>query len=184
MTLDRKRKPAQRAPQFMHPLIQRFNFPKLNRFMTLCEMLFFVAMARAELQLQGTAQDVGLGGVPWRQYIYLTVVLAITQGTGSVALSYVNMPVKVVMKSCKLIPTMVSYTTTPLSPFPPFSLPSPPLPGAFKTSGPLRGFITSAACRTCRFAKSVTLCRVLKNFVSDVGARTCPPPGVARRWAS
>ena len=77
--------------------------------MTLCEMLFFVAMARVELQLQGTAQDVGLRGVPWRQYIYLTVVLAITQGTGSVALSYVNMPVKVVMKSCKLIPTMVSY---------------------------------------------------------------------------
>ena len=33
-------------------------------------------------------------------------VLAVTQGSGSVALSYVNFPVKVVMKSCKLIPTM------------------------------------------------------------------------------
>ena len=33
-------------------------------------------------------------------------VLAITQGSGSVALSYVNFPVKVVIKSCKLIPTM------------------------------------------------------------------------------
>lgn len=98
--------------------------------MTLCEMLFFVAMARVELQLQGTAQDVGLRGVPWRQYIYLTVVLAITQGTGSVALSYVNMPVKVVMKSCKLIPTMVSYKTAFVALLLSLSL-SPP-------SGPLR----------------------------------------------
>lgn len=37
---------------------------------------------------------------------YMWQVLAITQGSGSVALSYVNFPVKVVMKSCKLIPTM------------------------------------------------------------------------------
>lgn len=86
-------------------------------FMTLCEMLLFAIMARFELQLQGSAADISLEGVPWSQYTYLTIVLAITQGAGSVALSYVNMPVKVVMKSCKLIPTMVRLF--PLPPCPP-----------------------------------------------------------------
>merc|ERR1719193_2378889 len=39
--------------------------------------------------------------------IGLTVVLGVSQGTGSASLNFVTMPVKVAFKSCKLIPTMV-----------------------------------------------------------------------------
>jgi len=75
-------------------------------FMTLCELVVFVMVARIELALLGTPEENNFRGVPWSQYTMLTVVLAATQGCGSAALSYVNMPVKVVMKSSKLIPTM------------------------------------------------------------------------------
>ena len=42
-----------------------------------------------------------------RQYLALLVfAIALSQGTGSVALQHVNYPVKVAFKSCKLVPTM------------------------------------------------------------------------------
>ena len=43
-----------------------------------------------------------------RNYLALLVfAIALSQGTGSVALQHVNYPVKVAFKSCKLVPTMV-----------------------------------------------------------------------------
>ena len=38
----------------------------------------------------------------------LVFAIALSQGTGSVALQHVNYPVKVAFKSCKLVPTMAS----------------------------------------------------------------------------
>jgi hypothetical protein len=73
-------------------------------FMTLCELGVIVAAATFALVTEKGFDEIAK--TPWGQYISLTIVLAITQGFGSVALSYVNYPVKVVIKSSKLIPTM------------------------------------------------------------------------------
>merc|ERR1711865_639583 len=45
---------------------------------------------------------------PFTEYIVLTVVAAGSSVCGTSSLAYVNMPVKVVFKSSKLIPTMLS----------------------------------------------------------------------------
>ena len=73
--------------------------------MTLWELLIFVAAAW--LQLAWDNRSYEIQRIQWREYVNLKIVLAATQGSGSVALSYVNFPVKVVMKSSKLIPTML-----------------------------------------------------------------------------
>jgi hypothetical protein len=48
-------------------------------FMTLCELIIFVITARIELTLNGSPADLRFRNVPWRHYIFLTTVLAITQ---------------------------------------------------------------------------------------------------------
>jgi len=73
-------------------------------FMTLCELGVIVVAAAAVVVAEGRVEEITT--TPWRRYLGLTFVLAITQGFGSAALSYVNFPVKVVIKSSKLIPTM------------------------------------------------------------------------------
>lgn len=46
--------------------------------------------------------------MPSRSYLLVLVVfIALSQGTGSVALNFVNYPIKVAFKSCKLVPTML-----------------------------------------------------------------------------
>ncbi|KAJ8614218.1 hypothetical protein CTAYLR_001128 [Chrysophaeum taylorii] len=52
-------------------------------------------------------EGVGAKLVSKKPLATLVVVIAISQGTGSVALAYVNYPVKVAFKSCKLVPTML-----------------------------------------------------------------------------
>lgn len=42
--------------------------------------------------------------------VFLAFVIAVSQGTGSVALNFVTYPVKVAFKSCKLVPTMAFST--------------------------------------------------------------------------
>lgn len=67
------------AHDFIQEAIFRYDEWDYGWYMTLCELMIFVVTARVELQLNGSAADIGLRGVPWRQYLYLTVVLAITQ---------------------------------------------------------------------------------------------------------
>jgi adenosine 3'-phospho 5'-phosphosulfate transporter B3 len=93
-------------------LVFRFDGYNFGWFMTLWELLIFVVAAWVQL-VQDKRYD-EITTIKWREYVNLTIVLAITQGSGSAALSYVNFPVKVVFKSCKLIPTVsvnTAYTS-------------------------------------------------------------------------
>jgi hypothetical protein len=93
-------------------LVFRFDGYDFGWFMTLWELLIFVVAAWVQL-VQDKRYD-EITTIKWREYVNLTIVLAITQGSGSAALSYVNFPVKVVFKSCKLIPTVsvnTAYTS-------------------------------------------------------------------------
>ena len=90
---------------FVQELVFRHDDFDFGWFMTLWELLIFVAAAW--LQLAWDNRSYEIQRIQWREYVNLTIVLAATQGSGSVALSYVNFPVKVVMKSSKLIPTML-----------------------------------------------------------------------------
>ena len=45
---------------------------------------------------------------PWSSYMLLCMFLLISSATSNVALGYINYPTKVVFRSCKLIPTMLS----------------------------------------------------------------------------
>jgi adenosine 3'-phospho 5'-phosphosulfate transporter B3 len=90
---------------FVQELVFRYDAFDFGWFMTLWELLIFVGAAWLQLAHEDRSHEIR--AIRWREFVSLTIVLAITQGSGSVALSYVNFPVKVVMKSCKLIPTMV-----------------------------------------------------------------------------
>ncbi len=61
--------------------------------MTLWELLVFVLAAGVQLVRDDRYDEIRT--IRWQEYVNLTVVLAITQGSGSVALSYVNFPIKV-----------------------------------------------------------------------------------------
>eukprot|EP00961_Rhodomonas_salina_P194886 2631603-Rhodomonas_salina.3 len=76
---------------FIQELVFRYDGFEFGWFMTICELLVFVVAAWAQLMLQNRQSEVTT--ISWSQYVGLTVVLAITQGFGSVALSYVNFPV-------------------------------------------------------------------------------------------
>lgn len=123
---------------FVQELVFRYDAFDYGWFMTLWELLVFVVAALLQLVRDDRFEEIR--SIRWREYVNLTVVLAVTQGSGSVALSYVNFPIKVgslwpalrsprrrlqcapckrifnldpcfmclqvVMKSCKLIPTM------------------------------------------------------------------------------
>ncbi|EKX43167.1 hypothetical protein GUITHDRAFT_87893 [Guillardia theta CCMP2712] len=89
---------------FVQELVFRYEGFDYGWFMTLWELLIFVVAAWLQLWHEGRYNEIR--SIDWKQYLSLTVVLAITQGFGSISLSYVNFPVKVVMKSSKLIPTM------------------------------------------------------------------------------
>ena len=89
---------------FVQELVFRYDGYDFGWFMTLWELLIFVVAAWVQL-VQDKRYD-EITTIKWREYVNLTIVLAITQGSGSAALSYVNFPVKVVFKSCKLIPTV------------------------------------------------------------------------------
>jgi hypothetical protein len=54
--------------------------------MTGCELLAFVPTA----WFQMTKDERSMNSIPWMQYIYLTLVLAITQGSGLCLLLFNN----------------------------------------------------------------------------------------------
>lgn len=81
-------------------------------FMTAVEIgtMFFCALAweGGLAAMRGrTESDAPAANRTVRRYLALLVfAIALSQGTGSVALQHVNYPVKVAFKSCKLVPTM------------------------------------------------------------------------------
>ena len=82
-------------------------------FMTAVEIgtMFVCALAweggLAALRRRREADETAATPAAARNYLALLVfAIALSQGTGSVALQHVNYPVKVAFKSCKLVPTM------------------------------------------------------------------------------
>jgi adenosine 3'-phospho 5'-phosphosulfate transporter B3 len=65
---------------------------------------------RPEKRAEDAAADEGHRRAKRRALVALVVFIAVSQGTGSVALNHVSYPVKVAFKSCKLVPTMCFST--------------------------------------------------------------------------
>jgi len=78
---------------FVQELVFRNEEFDYGWFMTLWELLVFVLAAGVQLVRDDRYDEIRT--IRWQEYVNLTVVLAITQGSGSVALSYVNFPIKV-----------------------------------------------------------------------------------------
>ena len=100
----------------LHDALQEraFRMPgfELGWFMTAVEIgtMFVCALAweggLAALQSRREAEETATPAAARNYLALLVFAIALSQGTGSVALQHVNYPVKVAFKSCKLVPTM------------------------------------------------------------------------------
>jgi len=77
---------------------------KFGWLMTTIELFVFTLSAKF---FEGASIDKLPHPRVFRHFVVLSVVLAVSQGSGSAALQYVSFPLKVCFKSCKLIPTML-----------------------------------------------------------------------------
>jgi len=78
----------------------RFEFGWVMTFIELTVYSFSSVAIEGANYRDGPSREV----LSW--FIGLTLVLGVSQGSGSASLNFVTMPVKVAFKSCKLIPTM------------------------------------------------------------------------------
>ena len=103
---------------FVQELVFRYEAFDFGWFMTLWELMVFVVAAWLQLVRDGRFEEIR--SVRWREYVNLTIVLAVTQGSGSVALSYVNFPIKVIrqqlMAACSPCAPPRARTGVPFQP--------------------------------------------------------------------
>lgn len=74
-------------------------------YITLVQFVFYVALASFEVR--GGLSLAKLKGVPWKTYALLGFLTVTTMGASNTALGYLSYPTQVIMKCCKLVPTMI-----------------------------------------------------------------------------
>jgi solute carrier family 35 (adenosine 3'-phospho 5'-phosphosulfate transporter), member B3 len=99
------------AHDYMQELVFSYSSFKFGWFMSLVEVTL-ISFA-SFIHLRRSQRDAALPAsvvpslIEAKCAVALAVFITVTQGTGSAAIAYVSYPVKVVMKSAKLLPTML-----------------------------------------------------------------------------
>lgn len=99
------------AHDFVQELVFSYGSFKFGWFMSLIEVTLisltsFIQLRRSQRDASQSASVVP-SLIEAKCAVALAVFITVTQGTGSAAIAYVSFPVKVVMKSAKLLPTML-----------------------------------------------------------------------------
>ena len=99
------------AHDFVQELVFSYGSFKFGWFMSLVEVTLisltsFIQLRRSQRDASQSASVVP-SLIEAKCAVALAVFITVTQGTGSAAIAYVSFPVKVVMKSAKLLPTML-----------------------------------------------------------------------------
>jgi solute carrier family 35 (adenosine 3'-phospho 5'-phosphosulfate transporter), member B3 len=95
------------AHDYVQELVFTYASFKFGWFMSLVELSFITLASAIQTRCSSQPSPLAPSLTEVKCALILAVFIAVTAGTGSAAIAHVSFPVKVVMKSSKLLPTML-----------------------------------------------------------------------------